>query len=111
MWVLGVSSSRRSIFPKLKLGTPAQTTDHCCLRHRLQTLRVPLSFTVPPHPRTRHVATWPPTHPLIEAAKVGDTIRLIIPAVYGREAKPGAQGGGFQRLEVWQVAAHVFTDW
>ncbi|KDQ50011.1 hypothetical protein JAAARDRAFT_82039 [Jaapia argillacea MUCL 33604] len=74
-------------------------------------LRVPLSLTVPNHPRTQHIVTWSRNHPLLEAAQVGDTIRLIIPAVYGREAKPGSQGGGFQRLEVWQVAAHVFTDW
>ncbi|EPQ57731.1 hypothetical protein GLOTRDRAFT_119784 [Gloeophyllum trabeum ATCC 11539] len=80
-------------------------------------IRVPLTIPVPAQSKTRYIVTWSADHELVRSIKTGDRIKLVLPAVYGRERGDMYSGewmageGGFVRGEIWEAECFVYEEW
>ncbi|KZT23901.1 hypothetical protein NEOLEDRAFT_1135735 [Neolentinus lepideus HHB14362 ss-1] len=78
-------------------------------------LRVPLSVPLPAHAKTRFVVSWDAAHELVRAVRTGDRVKLVLPAVYGRERGDMnwdmLGDGGFVRGEIWEAECYIYEEW
>jgi hypothetical protein len=67
-----------------------------------------LSFPAPQSAQTNYRATWTSSHDLVELIRIGDKIKLILPAVFGDDRSSTYRRSGG---EIWEADLSLFTEW
>ncbi|TFK46604.1 hypothetical protein OE88DRAFT_873250 [Heliocybe sulcata] len=117
VWVgSGEAQRNRVIHPfEVSLHRPACSSDSTRLPTYSEVIRVPLSIPLPSYPKTRFVVSWDTAHELVKQINHGDRIKLVLPAVYGRERGDMnwdmLGDGGFVRGEIWEAECYVYEEW